>query len=162
MGPHWGPALPRILFLCLLEMIHWYPTPHLETSVCYIRRCCSHLAMNWKHGAGKQHLSGPGGGRTWLVEMSLFFTTYNKMDFTPHPLHWSHDLLNRTCAKGDAFDWTLRLSTSFLSTKSKPNYNSLCSLVFLATRERFLACELERYAAHAPRDKSKGDQAPTR
>lgn len=121
-----------------------------------------HLAVNWKHGAGKQHLSGPGGDPTRLVEMSLFLTSYDKMDFTPHPLHWSHDLLNRTFAKGYAFDWILRFSTSFLSAKSKPNYNSLFSLVFLATRERLLACELRRYAAPAPRDKSKGDQGPIR
>ncbi len=44
-------------------------------------------------------------------KMFLFFKSYNKMDFTPHPLHWSHDLLNKTFAKGNAFDWTLRLST---------------------------------------------------
>jgi len=83
--------------------------------------------MNWKHGAGKQHLSGPGGGPTWLVEMFLFLTSYQKMDSMPHPLHWSHDLLNRTFAKGDAFDWTLRLSTH-----SYPQNPSQITIAYLA------------------------------
>ncbi len=63
-----------------------------------------------------------------LDRWKMFFTSYNKTDFTPHPLHWSQDLLNRTFAKGDAFDWTLRLSTH--SYPQNPNQIKIAYLAW--------------------------------